>query len=434
MTPTDPKTRALSVLDLARAGRFDDIRDRFAIGLQPMVTASALEAAWNAELDQHGPFVAVGIALAQSIGPAVVVSIPLTFARGELTLVVSVSATGELTGLQLAAADASQPASAWQPPRYADAGDFDEEEVLLGDGPLAVPGTLSLPKATGLRPALVLLGGSGPTDRDGTIAKSKPLKDLAWGLASRGVAVLRFDKVTYAHPGQVRTDRNFTLADEYLPHTVAAVDLLRGRGDVDAAQVFLGGHSLGGTVAPRVAAAEKSIAGLVILAGGTKPLQWAAVRQVRYLASLDPSTAAASQPGIDAMTAQAEQVDGPDLSPGTPDHQLPFGVPAPYWLDLRGYDPVATAAALNKPILICQGGRDYQVTTADDLSRWETGLAGQPGVDIRIYPADNHFFFPGTGPSSPAELATPQHLDHQVVADIAQWMATVTGEVTENTG
>jgi hypothetical protein len=125
------------------------------------------------------------------------------------------------------------------------------------------------------------------------------------------------------------------------------------------------------------------------------------------------------------MTAQAEQVDSPDLSPSTPDRLLPFGVPAPYWLDLRSYDPVATAAALNMPMLICQGGRDYQVTTAIDLSRWETGLAGQPRVDIRIYPADNHFFFPGTGPSSPAELATPHHLDPQLVADIAQWMATV---------
>jgi hypothetical protein len=433
MTPKDAKATALSVLDLARAGRFGDIRNRFAVGLQPMVTASALEAAWNAELDQYGPFVAVGTPLAQSIGPAVVVSIPVTFGQGELTLVVSVSATGELTGLQLAAADAAR-VPPWLPPPYADRGSFDEEEVLLGEGPQAVPGTLSLPTSTGPRPALVLLGGSGPTDRDGTIAKSKPLKDLAWGLASRGITVVRFDKVTYAHPDHVRTDRTFTLYDEYLPHAVAAVDLLRARGDVDPARVFLGGHSLGGTVAPRVATAEKSIAGLVILAGGTEPLQWAAVRQVKYLASLDPSTAGPSQPGIDAMTAQAKQVDSPDLSLGTPDHQLPFGVPAPYWLDLRGYDPVATAAALNKPILICQGGRDYQVTTTDDLSRWETGLAGQPRVDIHVYPADNHFFFPGTGASSPAELAAPQHLDHQVVADIAEWMAAVSGEITGNTG
>ena len=83
-----------------------------------------------------------------------------------------------------------------------------------------MPGTLSLPRRPGSAPypAVVLLAGSGPLDRDETIGRNKPFKDLAWGLASRGVAVLRFDKVTYAHPGQVKEAQDFTLADEYLPH------------------------------------------------------------------------------------------------------------------------------------------------------------------------------------------------------------------------
>jgi len=164
------------------------------------------------------------------------------------------------------------------------------------------------------------------------------------------------------------------------------------------------------------------VAGLVLLAGGAQPLQWAAVRQISYLASLAPATAAASQPGIDALTAQARMVDSPDLSPETPDAELPFGVPAPYWLDLRGYDPVAVAAGLPQPMLLVQGGRDYQATVADDLSRWRAGLDQRPDVTIRVYPADNHFFFPGTGPSSPAELAAAQHLDPEVVADVSDWL------------
>ncbi len=123
------------------------------------------------------------------------------------------------------------------------------------------------------------------------------------------------------------------------------------------------------------------------------------------------------------MTAQAEQVDSPDLSTDTPDDQLPFGVPAPYWLDLRSYDPVATTAALDQPILICQGERDYQATIADDLARWQTGLRARPNVTVRTYPADNHFFLSGSGPSNPAELAAPQHVDPQLVTDIKDWIA-----------
>jgi uncharacterized protein len=423
VTSTEPEALALTVIDLARDGRFGEIRDRFAAGLRPLVAAATLQAAWDAEVAELGPVTSIGApSSGQADAGVVTVSVPVRFERGELTLTAPVTAAGELAGLQLTPADAARPATGWQPPPYADPGRFDEQEVILGEGPLAVPGTLTLPKSAGPLPGLVVLGGSGPVDRDSTIAKSKPLKDLAWGLASRGVAVLRFDKVTYAHPEQVKSDRNFTVADEYLPHAVAAVRLLRSHPAVAADRVFLAGHSLGGTIAPRVAAAEPSVAGLVILAGGTEPLQWAAVRQVRYLASLDPATAADSQPAIDAMTAWAEHVDSPGLSLQTPDDELPFAVPAPYWLDLRDYDPVATAAALGKPILICQGGRDYQATVADDLSRWQAGLGGRPDVTIRIYPADNHFFFPGAGPSSPAELAAPQHLDPELAADVSDWL------------
>src|SRR4029077_4247961 len=118
-------------------------------------------------------------------------------------------------------------------------------------------------------PAVVLLGGSGPQDRDETIGRNKPLKDLAWGLASRGVGVLRFDKVTYAHGEKVAQDRGYTVADEYLPQATAAIHLLRGHPGIDAGRIVVAGHSLGGTVAPRVAAAEPSVAGLGILARGT---------------------------------------------------------------------------------------------------------------------------------------------------------------------
>ena len=105
-----------------------------------------------------------------------------------------------------------------------------------------------------------------------------------------------------------------------------------------------------------------------------------------------------------------------------PASELPFGLPASYWLDLRDYDPVATAAALDRPMLILQGGRDFQVTAEDDLSRWQAGLGSWADVTIRVHEADNHLFFPGTGPSTPAEYETPQHVDPAVVADIARWL------------
>jgi hypothetical protein len=132
-------------------------------------------------------------------------------------MVVSVHEWGWLTGIELAPAGAAEPTGPWEPPAYADPETFDVQDVTVGSGPLAVPGTLSLPHEPGPRPAVVLLGGSGPGDRDQTIGRNKLLKDVAWGLGSRGVAVLRFDKVTYAHPGEVAKAHDFTVADEYVP-------------------------------------------------------------------------------------------------------------------------------------------------------------------------------------------------------------------------
>jgi dienelactone hydrolase len=411
---TTPTATGLAVVELARAGNFAEIRDMFAPRLRALVTPDALRAGWVAQ----GEVSSVGT----PVSAESVVRIPVTFARGESTLMLAVDDAGGLTGLQLVP---TKPADPWVSPDYASEAAFAEQDVTVESGPLPLPGTLTVPRRQGPLPAVVLLPGSGPSDRDGTLGRTKPLKDLAWGLASRGVVVLRFDKVTFAHGRQIADQHDFTVVDEYVPDAVAAIGLLREHPAVDPARVFVLGHSLGGTVAPRVAAADTSVAGLVILAGGTQPMHWAAVRQIRYLASLNPNTAASVEAAVNAITRQAAAVDSPDLSPATPCRELPFGVPAPYWLDLRGYHPAEVAAGLGKPMLILQGGRDYQVTVADDLVGWQAALADRPDVTCRVYDADNHLFLPGTGPSTPADYETAQHMDPEVVADIAAWLTDV---------
>jgi dienelactone hydrolase len=317
--------------------------------------------------------------------------------------------------------DIVERADMWRAPEYADPMVFTEWETTVGSGRFAVPGSVTAPRGAGPFPAVVLLAGGGPFDRDGTAGPNKNLKDIAWGLAGRGVAVLRFDKVTHAHPEAVAATADFTPTDEYVPHAVAAVGYLRDLPNIDADRVFVVGHSMGGRFAPRVAAADPAVAGLVVLAGDTVPLQWSLVRVVEHLGRADPA-AAAGLPSVEIVTAQAELVDSDDLSPITPADRLPFGMPALYWLDLRAYDPAAVAATLDLPMLFLQGERDYQVTVTADLAGWRAALADRPRVTIRTYPAADHMFFPGEGISLPADYTRPHHVDVQVIDDIADWI------------
>ncbi|WP_414938788.1 hypothetical protein [Amycolatopsis sp. cmx-11-51] len=137
---------------------------------------------------------------------------------------------------------------------------------------------------------------------------------------------------------------------------------------------------MGGKFAPRVAAtAGSTVAGLIVLAGDTMPMQWSMVRVIEHLTKIAPATAA-MLPTVEAATEQARLVDSPGLSSATPAVKLPFGMPAPYWLDMRAYDPVAVAITLDLPMLFLHGERDYQLTIDGDLAGWRAGVADRPDV------------------------------------------------------
>ena len=195
---------------------------------------------------------------------------------------------------------------------------------------------------------------------------------------------------------------------------------MRETARIRADRVFVLGHSLGGMLAPRIAAADQSIAGLILMAAAVKPLEQSIVDQTRYLALLDGKISAEEQASLDAVTKLAADVralkpsDPPIVSP-------PFSAPASYWLDLRGYDPPAAASLLKQPMLALQGERDYQVTV-DDFSAWRRALGSRANVQLKSYPALNHLFIAGSGPSSPAEYQRPGHVDEAVVRDIAAWI------------
>src|SRR5205085_5456531 len=173
---------------------------------------------------------------------------------------------------------AKDAAADYKAPSYVNPESFTEKQVKVGKGEWELPATLTIPKGDGPFPALVLVHGSGPHDRDETIGPNKPFRDLAEGLASRGVAVLRYDKRSLVSPLGIRT-----VNEEVVEDAKAAIELLSAEPRIDRRRIIVLGHSLGGTLAPRIAAEDPRTAGIVILAGAARPFEDLLVEQLRYL-------------------------------------------------------------------------------------------------------------------------------------------------------
>ena len=233
------------------------------------------------------------------------------------------------------ARDAAAAPDTAPPAAYVHKDAFREREVTVGAGEWALPGTLSVPVGQGPFPAVVLVHGSGPNDRDETVEKNKPFRDLAWGLASRGVAVLRYEKRTRQHGAQLAGVKNFTVQQETVDDALAAAELLRHTEGIDPKRVFVLGHSLGGMLIPRIGARDPQLAGLIVMAGAAKPLEDIILEQVAYLDAADGAVTDQEKSRFESLKAEVARVKA--LKPG--DTGTALGAPDSYWLDLRGYDP-----------------------------------------------------------------------------------------------
>jgi len=350
-----------------------------------------------------------------------IVYVMLLFANAEIEMKVVFDKIGKVAGLWFGAPQL--PGSAdYTPPPYADAAKFVETEVVIGSGQWQLPGTLTMPRGDGPFPAVVLVHGSGAHDRDEALGPNRPFKDLAWGLASQGVAVLRYDKRTKVYPAQAAADEGFTVKDEAVDDAVAAVALLRATAKIDPAGVFVAGHSLGAMMAPRIAGELTSgaggvLAGVIMLAAPARGLLELVLEQSEYLAKLDGEVSEAEAAQLAALQQQVEAIRQGGLKAG----EAALGAYQAYWTDLMAHDHVATAKGLTVPVLLLQGERDYQVTMAD-FSLWQEHLAGRAHVTLKSYPGLNHLFMRGEGTPGPAEYSTPGNVAQDVVDDIARWI------------
>jgi hypothetical protein len=409
----DPGATARKALDLFLGQNYGEMRRLFS----PEMAASPSVA--EDKLKDLGSQIAslgaakIGDVAVHPAGADRIVLIPVVFPKETLTFRFTVDSGGQVSGFFMVRT-ATTPATPWERPAYSKPDAFRERDVTVGNDEWKLPGTLTVPAGAGPFPAVVLVAGSGPVDRDESVGPNKVFRDLAEGLASHGVVVLRYEKRARQYQAKFAAMQDMTALDETIDDATAAAALLRTQPEVDAKRIFVLGYGLAGNLAPRIADADGKLAGLVIFAGNVTPLEDAIVEQSQYLgvAPGDLQLRRAEAAKVKSLTPGDE--DAPPISVGS------LTAPPSYWLDLKRYDPAAAARKLTIPVLILQGERDYQVTMKD-FGLWKSALGKSKNVTFKSYPALNHLFIAGEGKSLPAEYAKPGHVAPEVIDDIAKF-------------
>jgi dienelactone hydrolase len=407
---------AQALLDEMQRGRYDAVFARFDDNMKAHVSAEQLKSVWESLSPQMGVLQNRGVATVSTKDDYTMVSIPMVFAHGRLVArVVSNNASGQVTGFLI------QPDT---PPAPAARADLPSHEVNIGPAGRTLPGTLLLPKASSSRngfPAVVLVHGSGPQDRDETVGGTRVFRDLAEGLADQGVASLRYEKRSLARPQDFGSDIAYTVDDETTDDAVAAVAFLRTRPEIDPDRIFVIGHSQGAMMAPRISQKSTQVAGLILMAAPARPLEDVLLDQVTYQAMDDGRIDEKERAQIDALKLAIAEVKKIDAhTPRTTKFIL--DLPASYWLSLQGYDPVAVAKSLRQPMLILQGDRDFQVT-APDWARWKSAFGANQRTTIKHYAMLSHLFVAGSGRGNIVEYSKPAHVEPEVIDDIAEWIS-----------
>ena len=405
------------------ARHFDLIVTHFDETMTTAMPAAKLVEFWDGLVAKVGAFQSIAGTRVQTVQGYQVVLVTSKFENATLNVKWVFDSKGRVAGFFVVPIESDAP---WTPPDYAKPASFHEQPITVGSAPWQLPGTLTLPHGTGPFPAVVLVHGSGPQDRDETIGPNKPFKDLAWGLASRNIAVVRYNKRTLEYGKEMKAQGpGLTVNEETVADARLAVTLLARRPEIDSRRIFVLGHSLGGMLAPRIAQGDAQVAGLVMLAGTTRPLERVIVEQLKYIAGLDGKISPEAQQRINAEEQSAKEIESPALAADARLNVLGATIYGSYFLDLRSYHPAEVAAQLKIPMLILRGERDYQVT-AEDFDGWKKALAGKPEVTLKVYPGLFHLFMPsssrGTGLGTPADYQKPGHVVEPVIEDIARWI------------
>jgi len=304
-----------------------------------------------------------------------------------------------------------------------------KEKIVIGEntkyplnGLLTLPGQIAVPV-----PAVVFVHGSGSSNMDEKVGKLTPFKDLADGLAAHGIASIRYDKRSFAHGWKLLRDKStvITVKEETIDDAILATEILRNDLRIDSDRIFIIGHSMGGMLAPRIDAEGGDFRGLIIMAGTPRKLEEVMIEQLEEAMTL--------MKGIPKKIAEKQAQKICDMFDGLYNlsdeearkKKVGGGTTLYYFKEMGEHDAPKYLTEIQKPMLIMQGKRDFQVKADKDFGAYQELLKDKGNVTYKLYENLNHVFVPsvyGDITKAKQEYNIEQHISEEIIADIADWI------------
>lgn len=302
-----------------------------------------------------------------------------------------------------------------QVPDYADESLFIDQEITVGKEPYYLRGFLTVPTDKESFPLVILVQGSGSHDADVTIGPNKIFRDIAWGLASRGIGVLRYEKRTYRYGAQIVEEGVIPIAEvEYIDDLVIIVEQARTIPGVS--DIILAGHSLGGSVVPWVAE-EMEVEGIILLAASPKRLAEISLGQNIDLAE----EYGISQEVLEQVIELFNMILNHELPEGmVVDPQ--FGITTDYYYSFDRYLAMPVLKNTDLPVLIINPELDFQVPVSE-FNEFEEQLCGRDNVSLVLLSGLNHLFMPVDSLMKTTEqYLVPGIVDISLIETLSGWI------------
>ncbi|MES2875630.1 MAG: alpha/beta fold hydrolase [Bacteroidota bacterium] len=407
--------RADSFFDTMDKGKFEEAHAFFDESVKDKITADELKLFWLRMGNSLGTYESVEGAQNKTQGEFYQVTLNCAFTKGSQAFTFIFNKSEKLLGFFVAQSTSE---AVYVEPAYADTNLYRQKEVQIKFANGQMAGMLTTPKAGSNFPLVIFVHGSGPSDMDETVGPNKPFRDLAVGLAAKGIASIRYVKRSMIYANEF--SKAFTVKEEVLDDALAAIDIAKSTPGINKSQIYLLGHSLGGMLAPRIAALSPDLAGIILAAAPARKLSEIIAEQNRYLYENSGDTTSAMRKQFQATANEIDRSRLLKLGDIKPDSVI-LSAPASYWIDINNYDQLASARKFTKKILIIQGEKDFQVS-AQDFNLWRSALATNRNVTFKLYPDLNHLMSPQKEKGNGLQYRTPANVSPKLIDDISIWI------------